>query len=315
MSNIKGRYESLFNASLKELVLVSSRRHERLETIIMKANHNGIRLFLAAEQGAGEYENSIAVVINPRMINKAKEWIAIDYPKLDFKEEQIRETSVDPQLFQMDAQCNEQLREFLRPSLQSKEAKRIKGFNKIMKSYAQVLGIDSNDNKNDENNENSRVINQQDPMKKNSNASPQQNESSLTQTINKMQSQIDKLINLVTELNKTIIDDEAKKIEIIEQMNSIKDIETHDETIGINGNPTENNNEKQRNSTNDSKGETKDLNPSSDKYAGKRKDNGRKTSPCHDIAKNENTTGSVSYLVKWHNDENKRIKLNNNKNE
>ena len=71
ITNIKARYESLFNASLKELVFVSSRRYERLETVIMKANYNGHKLFLAAEQGSGTYENSVTVVINPSMINKA----------------------------------------------------------------------------------------------------------------------------------------------------------------------------------------------------------------------------------------------------
>ena len=110
MTNIKARCESLFNASLKEPVLVSSRRHERLETAIMKANYNGHRLFLAAEQGSGTYENSVTVVINPSMINKAKEWIANEYHKLDFKEEKIRETSIDPELFKVDTQHNEQLR-------------------------------------------------------------------------------------------------------------------------------------------------------------------------------------------------------------
>jgi len=117
MTNVKARYESLYNASLKELILVSNKCHERLETVIMKANHNGSRLFLAAEQGSGQYKNSVTVVINPRMINKAKEWIANQYPKLEFREEQIRETSVDPELFKVDTQYNEQLKEFLCPTL------------------------------------------------------------------------------------------------------------------------------------------------------------------------------------------------------
>ena len=147
MINIKARCESLFNASLKELVFVSSRRYERLETVIMKANCNGHRLFLAAEQGSGTYKNSVMVVINPSIINKAKEWIANEYPKLDFKEEKMRETSIDPELFKVDAQHNEQLREFLRPTLQSKEIKKIKGFNKNMKSFAQVLGCNENNKK------------------------------------------------------------------------------------------------------------------------------------------------------------------------
>ena len=214
MTNIKARYESLFNASLKERVLVSSRRHERLETVIMKANYNGSRLFLAAEQGSGKYENSVTVIINPRMINKAKEWIANEYLKLDFKEEQIRETSVDPELFKVDTQYNEQLHEFLRPTLQSKEAKKIKGFSKSMKSYAQVLRLDQN-NRKDGTNETIAESNPNVVTTKTRNVTKQNKEKSLQQTIDKMQNQINKLINLVTELTKLVISDETKKIEIM----------------------------------------------------------------------------------------------------
>ena len=56
----------------------------------MKANYNGSRFFLAAEQGAGKHKNSVTIAINPKMINKAKEQIANEHPKLGLKEEQIR---------------------------------------------------------------------------------------------------------------------------------------------------------------------------------------------------------------------------------
>ena len=35
--------------------------------------NNEEKLFLAAKQGFGQYENSVTVVINPKIISKAKE--------------------------------------------------------------------------------------------------------------------------------------------------------------------------------------------------------------------------------------------------
>ena len=104
-------------------------------------------MFLEAEERSGKYENSVTVVINPRMTGKAKQWIANKCPKLAFEEEKSRETSVDPEQFRIDTTCNESLREFLRPTLQSKEAKRTKGFGKSVKTYAKALGIQMNNDK------------------------------------------------------------------------------------------------------------------------------------------------------------------------
>ena len=126
MMNIKARYESLHNAKLKERVFIESRRHERLETVLIKQQHNGVRLFLAAEQGSGRYENSVTIVINPKAINKAKQWIANEYLKLNFEEDKPRETSVDPEQFEVDTTYNDNLKEFLRPTLQTKDAKKTK---------------------------------------------------------------------------------------------------------------------------------------------------------------------------------------------
>ena len=47
---------------------------------------------------------------------------------------------------------NEDLKEFLKPMLQSKEALKVKKFGKHMKTYAQVLEIQVVDDKNNENN-------------------------------------------------------------------------------------------------------------------------------------------------------------------
>ena len=63
--------------------------------------------------------------------------------------------------------------------------------------------------------------------------------------------------------------------------------------------------------------ETNDSNKLNRKDANKRKDYSKKTAPFHAIANDAETTGSVEYLVRWHNDENlsKKSKLNNENNE
>ena len=76
------------------------------------------------------------VIINPRTSRKSKQWLVNEYPKLNFCEQKKRETLV-----------NEELREFLRPTLESKAAKKTKIFGKSMKTYAQALGIKENNEK------------------------------------------------------------------------------------------------------------------------------------------------------------------------
>jgi len=93
-----------------------------------------------------------------------------------------------------------------------------------MKSYAQVLGLDQN-NRKDGTNETIAESNPNVVMTKTINVTKQNKEKSLQQTIDKMQNQINKLINLVTELTKSVISDETKKMEIMQQMNGIKDVE------------------------------------------------------------------------------------------
>jgi len=287
MTNVKARYESLYNASLKELILVSSRCHERLETVLMKANYNNNRLFLAAEQGSGQYANSVTVVINPRMINKAKEWIANEYPKLQFQDEQVRETSVDPELFKVDTQYNEQLKEFLRPALQTKEAKQVKGYKKTMKSYAQAIGLDQNNGKVSSKNvipESKSYGTEGYKVVEKINHS---NEKLLQQTIDKMQIKIDKLIGLVMALTEIVTTDEEKKSEIMKAMNEIKDIEEMKISSEVKVVKTVNTEESER---------------SNRKEITKRKEYSKKTTPYHDILNNEETKGLVSYLIHWYED-------------
>ena len=83
----------------------------------MMLKYNGEQLFLAAEQGSGKFEDNITVVINPRTASKSRRWLAIDSKALIFKNGKSIETSVNAQEFELDIQYNEQLKEFLKPTL------------------------------------------------------------------------------------------------------------------------------------------------------------------------------------------------------
>ena len=73
----------------------------------MKLKDKNENLFLAVEQGAGKYDKSVTVVINQRTINKSKQWLAIKYPKLVFKNNKSRKTSVDAEKCKVDTTYNE----------------------------------------------------------------------------------------------------------------------------------------------------------------------------------------------------------------
>jgi len=60
---------------------------------------------------------------------------------LNFHRQKKRETSVNEEKYKVDSEYNEELREFLRLTLESKASKKTKIFGKSMKSYAQALGI------------------------------------------------------------------------------------------------------------------------------------------------------------------------------
>jgi len=141
MINRKARYETLVNASLNERIMIESRCQVTLESYIMSLKDGENNLFIAAEQGVGKYENNVTVILNPRTSKKAKQWLVNEYHKLNFKESRERQTSVNEKQYEDNSKYNEELIEFLKPTLESKEAAKNKTYGKSMKSYAQALGI------------------------------------------------------------------------------------------------------------------------------------------------------------------------------
>ena len=83
VKNIKSRCETLCNVNLKEKAWNTAiSRHVTLESVMMKAKIDNNPLFLAAEQGAGKFSNSVNVVINPKTKAQSKRWLSHDCPSL-----------------------------------------------------------------------------------------------------------------------------------------------------------------------------------------------------------------------------------------
>ena len=135
----------------------------------------------------------------------------------------------------------------------------------------------------------------------------------MQQTIDKLQNQINKPINLVTELTNSVMSDETKKLEIMELMKSIKDVKKSNESLEVQHVQIVNNEEIENLNAQVVQMENNEAKTTNNEDAGKRKDHSKKTMPHHNITNDEETTSSVSHLIRWCNDKNqrKRSKPNN----
>ena len=91
------------------------------------------------------------MVLNPRVINKAKQWIVEEYRSVIFKYPNENKTSVNKEEFSRNTKHNEDLKNFLQLILQQKGAEKVKKYGKKMKSYAQALGMNLNIKENKKN--------------------------------------------------------------------------------------------------------------------------------------------------------------------
>ena len=87
------RYETLFNVKLKDMVKFKDDDY-LLGQLLKEVNYNNCLLFLAAEQGAGRYENDMHIVVNPRVKVKAKQWILDVHPKVKISDNYDNKTLI-----------------------------------------------------------------------------------------------------------------------------------------------------------------------------------------------------------------------------
>ena len=212
MANRRGRYETLFNASLKEKLIIENEGEVTFESYLMSLKDGDQKLFIATEQGAGKYQNDVTVIINPKANKSAKHWIVNDYPRLQFVESKERMSTVNEDKYEDTSKCNEELIVFLKPTLESRDAAKNKTFGKNMKSHAQALGTKKC------NNPPSQV------EKKDGNKS-KKNKTSIgedaKQIVASLQDQVKQLKELVLQLTKSMVGDENLRnnaVQTIENM-------------------------------------------------------------------------------------------------
>ena len=64
-----------------------------------------------------------------------------EYQKLNFEETKERKLLVNEEQYKVNSEYNDKLREFLKPTLESKEVAKNKKYGKSIKTYTQALGI------------------------------------------------------------------------------------------------------------------------------------------------------------------------------
>ena len=133
MMNIDSRFETLCDVTLTTPVQ-DKEDTSVLEDVLLDVEYNGQKLFIAVEQGSGKNSEDVHVVLNPRVKNKAREWIVNQYPLILIGEEVEGKSSIDPDVFSRSAKYNDSLKEFLTPIINAKEAKK-------MKKYANKLRL------------------------------------------------------------------------------------------------------------------------------------------------------------------------------
>ena len=110
-----------------------------VKRFLLEQKVNNSKLFIAVEQGAGKSSNNVQIMLNPKVKNIARKWIFDDHQKIEFNYESEFKTSIDTNECQQKEEHNEDLRKFLAPVLQSKEAMKMKKCGSRMKTYDQAI--------------------------------------------------------------------------------------------------------------------------------------------------------------------------------
>ena len=219
--NVKARYEILFGAKVDDIVQYNGKT-TKLKRLLLDLNDKGEKLILAVEQGSGVAKNNIQVILNPQIKEKAKQWLVNEYSSVLFKYQSENKTTVNAEDVSKRSQYSEDLKAFLSPVLEHKDATKVKKYGQRVKSYAQALGIKNKDNPKASNNHQKTKNNEKDKQKK------AEEVVELKNTIKQLEDKIQKLLDMVTILTSTI-EDERKRERIIESLQSIHENDSRSE--------------------------------------------------------------------------------------
>ena len=281
--NMKARYETLIDASLNEKVMIESRMQETLESTLIKVQNGNDNLFLAVEEGAGKCKNNITTIVNPKTTRKIKQWIVNECPKLEFEEKHDCCSSINEQEHRLNKECDEELREFLRPVLESKEAKKNKVFGKNVKSHAQALGMQQC-------NEETKQVEKKTKDRKTMKIDKINNENKhLNEVIETLQLQVKKLAEVIVKMSEIVVIDKEKKNDILHEANQISEAQVIQIT-----------HESEYVKTNAS------IKKASDQQKDKEKRKVRSTTPMHQNNDDEES-GNFDLYSQWHTDEGTQV--------
>ena len=183
--------------------------------VILKASHGDEKLFLALEQGSGKFKEHTNVVLNPKLKNRARQWLLTEYPLLTLLDCAPAKTSVVAESSQNKEKYDEDLKEFLSSSLSKVDVSKTKKYSTKLKSYAQALGIEiKHAEKSKEKGKNTKPV-----VQKNHHNEIQ---NSLQNQIKSLETQLQMMSDLIKNICTIIMTDSDKKSQILL---SLKDIQ------------------------------------------------------------------------------------------
>lgn len=141
MLNIRAQHETLHHVKLGNNSTAND-NVSTLKDLLLTVKDQQDNLFMAAERGAGKNSSDVNVILNPKVKEKAREWLINDHATIAIDYQCENSTSVNEQKVEAKEKYDKNLKEFLRPMLQQEDTLKTKGFGKKIKSYAQALGIE-----------------------------------------------------------------------------------------------------------------------------------------------------------------------------
>ena len=230
MINIKSRFETLHQVRLHDKVAYEENVCA-LKDLLLTVEDQGMKLFLAAEQGSGKHDGDVNVILNPKVKGSSRKWLIETYPIISFDYQCSKCTSVNVEKYVAKEKYDNDLKEFLKPILQQKDALKVKGYGKKFKTYAQVVGADMSS----KGHQNTKLKNNQDIAKEREREKYQnKNEKdaeiiekdkeieNLRKIINEMKVQMEQMTEVIGKICEDHFGSDVQKDAVMQKLNKIR---------------------------------------------------------------------------------------------
>ena len=234
MINIKSRFETLCQVSLHDKV-VYEENVCALKDLLLSVEDQGIKLFLAAEKGSGKHDGDANVILNPKVKGSSRKWLIEKYPIMSFDYQCSKRASVNVEKYVAKERHDNDLKEFLQPILQQKDALKVKGHGKKLKTYAQVVGVDmsSKGNQTAQPKPNQNITKERE-RNKNQNKDEKDAEikekdkeiDDLKKIINEMKAQMEKMTEVIIKVCEDQFGSDMQKDAVMQKLNEIRNLKS-----------------------------------------------------------------------------------------